>query len=76
MLSKVRYFNKFIPSLLTSMKSVFDISGESITELNYDLLQLDDVEVMQQDWKAIGDDMREAFRCMDNELSSNPELKK
>ncbi len=73
---KVRYFNKFIPDLLTSMKSVFDISGKSITELNQDLLQLDDVEAMQRDWEAVGNDMREAFHCMDSELFSNTDLKK
>ncbi len=76
MLSKLRNFSTLILSLLTSAKSVWDISGRSTTELNYDLLQLDDVKALQQDWQTIGDDMREAFRCMDNELSSNPDLKK
>jgi len=76
MLSKVRNFSTLIPSLLTSAKSVWDISGKSVIELNYDLLQLDDAKAIQQDWQTVGDDMRKAFRCMDNELSSNPDLKK
>ncbi len=71
---KVSIFNTLIPDLLTSAKSVWDISGKSITKLNYNLHGLDDNKAMIQDWKMVGDDMKIAFRCMDDEIFYNPEL--
>ncbi len=54
-------FDAFIPDVLTSVKSVWDLSGQSAIQFNHNLLELSDEEALGQDWKAIGDDLRNAL---------------